>query len=269
MEDESSNALRPPDCEAELPGDDRQARLLGEVVAMARAAGSLAMQMRAAGLAVNRKEDGSPVTDADRDSEALITKRLASLAASARTAVIVGEEACEAGLAPRAAAGEAFWLVDPLDGTRDYIRGRDGFTVNIALVEDGAPALGVVYAPVSGDCYAGRRGDFAVVSRGGGSWRRLSARRSPAGGLTAAVSYSHANRAVDGFLAALPIASRIAIGSSIKFCLLAEGKADIYPRLSRTMEWDTAAGHAILEASGGSVTTVDGATLSYGKGRLR
>ena len=211
--------------------------------------------------ATRRKDDASPVTEADEQAEAHI---LAGLRKLAPQFPIVAEEEVAAGRIPE--VGRAFWLVDPLDGTKEFINHNDEFTVNIALVEDGAPTLGVVLAPALGRLFAGD------VAAGGASVEDERGRRSircrtvPADGLTVVASRSHGDAtALDAFLAGRKVASIRGAGSSLKLCVIAAGEADLYPRLGRTMEWDIAAGHAVLAAAGGSVETLAGAPLRYGK----
>jgi len=211
--------------------------------------------------ATRRKDDASPVTEADERAEAHI---LAALRQLAPQFPIVAEEEVAAGRIPE--VGRAFWLVDPLDGTKEFINHNDEFTVNIALVEDGAPTLGVVLAPALGRLFAGD------VAAGGASVEDERGRRSircrtvPADGLTVVASRSHGDAAaLDAFLAGRKVASIRGAGSSLKLCVIAAGEADLYPRLGRTMEWDIAAGHAVLAAAGGSVETLAGAPLRYGK----
>lgn len=230
------------------------------VIDIARAAGEVIMAVYATDFAVRGKGDASPVTEADERAEALIVPRLRALAPGVP---IVAEEAVAAGAAP--AVGSRFWLVDPLDGTREFI-GRNGeFTVNIALVEHGVPVLGVVLAPALGRCYAGVLGHGAWVEEGGPR-RPIACRRVPAAGLTVVSSRSHGDAAaLQAYLAGRRVAGQAFAGSSLKLCLVAAGEADLYPRLGRTMEWDIAAGHAVLLAAGGRVCTLDGAPLRYGK----
>ena len=187
---------------------------------------------------------------------------------------MVAEEAVAAGKVPVIA--ERFFLVDPLDGTREFISRRDEFTVNVALIENGQPVLGVVYAPARhelywGDVHAGKAGhidadpDGTMPSMGSA----IRARRAPAGGLIAVASRSHRTPETDAFLANYAVSEFRSIGSSLKFCLVAAGEADIYPRIGTTMEWDTAAGHAVLAAAGGRVTGLRGEPFNYGKPGFR
>jgi 3'(2'), 5'-bisphosphate nucleotidase len=231
-------------------------------------AGRLQLAHRAAGIVAEQKSDKSPVTEADRASEDLL---LAALAKLAPGIPVVAEESVAAGRIP-ADLGREYFLIDPLDGTREFIRGGDDFTVNVALVRDGTPTFGVVYAPARGWLCMTAAADRAVETEvapdfAGGfadvSWRILSARRAPAEPL-AVESRSHKSSTEDEYLDQLGIQKRTSIGSSLKFCLIARGEADIYPRFGPISEWDTGAGHAILLAAGGRVETRDGTPWVYG-----
>jgi 3'(2'),5'-bisphosphate nucleotidase len=176
-----------------------------------------------------------------------------------------------AGRRPRR-LGTRFFLVDPLDGTKEFLKRNGEFTVNIALVEQGRPILGVVLAPAKARAFIGDgvNGAFELAAPEDaqldmGQARRIAARKTPEGGLTVIASRTHGEPATEEYLRSHRIAHRMTAGSSLKFCLVAAGEADLYPRLGRTMEWDTAAGQAVLEAAGGSVNTLDGAPLRYGK----
>ena len=235
------------------------------VVALARQAGARIMTYYDRAIDVRTKDDRSPVTDADEAAEAIILPGLERLMPGV---VVVSEEAASRGVSPPAASrgAGAFWLVDPLDGTKEFIKRNGEFTVNIALIENGAPRFGVVYLPATDTSYVGLIGGGATLRRGTEAAQSISARRQPADGLTVLASRSHANdAALDSFLAKRMVRERISAGSSLKFCRIAEGIADLYPRFGRTMEWDTAAGHAVLAAAGGSVRLLDGAPLTYGK----
>jgi len=240
------------------PADCRE--LLERVIAIVRAAGGVVMQVYGTDFEVQGKPDDSPVTVADQRAEALIVPALRELLPGVP---VVAEEAVAAGDVP--AIGDAFWLVDPLDGTREFI-GRNGeFTVNVALVRGGAPVLGVVLAPALDRLFAGASGLGAFVEEQGAR-RALACREPPAEGLTVVASRSHGDpEALAAFLDGRPLACVRNAGSSLKLCLVAAGEADLYPRLGRTMEWDIAAGHAVLAAAGGTVLTLDGAPLAYGK----
>ncbi len=240
-------------------GADREA-LLEAVSAIARQAGAVVMEVYATDFAVRGKEDASPVTQADERAEALIVPALAALLPGVP---IVAEEAVAAGRVP--VVGNRFWLVDPLDGTKEFISRNGEFTVNIALVEDGVPVLGVVLAPALERLFAGALGVGAHVEDAAGR-RPICCRTVPEAGLTVVASRSHGDAAaLDAFLAGRNVASLASAGSSLKLCLVAAGEADLYPRLGRTMEWDIAAGHAVVLAAGGRVCRLDGTPLAYGK----
>lgn len=241
--------------------------LIQSLIYTAQRAGGAIMSVYATDFVVKDKADTSPVTVADEAAEKII---LADLAAIAPGVPVVAEESVAAGRVPVIA--DRFFLVDPLDGTREFISHRDEFTVNVALIENGEPVLGVVFAPARhelywGDVRAGKAGninadpDGTMPSMG----TAISARQPPTRGLTAVASRSHRTPETDAFLTGFAVAEFLSIGSSLKFCLVAAGKADLYPRIGTTMEWDTAAGHAVLSAAGGSVTDLDGAPFRYGK----
>lgn len=233
---------------------------LEQITSIARIAGDTILDVYATDFAVHDKADSSPVTLADERAEDVILRALKVLAPEIP---IVSEEAASRGLVPD--TGTCFWLVDPLDGTKEFVSRNGEFTVNIALIENGRPMLGVVHAPALERTFTGALGIGAFKLREG---RRsaIACRRPPVDGLTVVSSRSHGDReALESFLAGRQIASQAFAGSSLKFCLVAAGEADLYPRLGRTMEWDTAAGHAVLAAAGGRVTTLDGDDLSYGK----
>ena len=233
---------------------------LAQIERIARDAGALILEVYATDFAVRGKGDQSPVTEADERAEALIVP---ALRAFAPELPIVAEEAVAGGDVPE--PGRTFWLVDPLDGTKEFI-GRNGeFTVNIALVHDGEPVLGVVYAPALGRLFAGARGAGAWLEDAAGR-RAIRCRAVPDAGLTVVASRSHGDAAaLDAFLAGRRVAALASAGSSLKLCLVAAGEADLYPRLGRTMEWDIAAGHAVLAAAGGAVRDLAGQPLRYGK----
>ncbi|MFM2279826.1 MAG: 3(2),5-bisphosphate nucleotidase CysQ [Pseudomonadota bacterium] len=213
---------------------------------------------------VSVKADSSPVTQADEKAEEII---LAGLAKAYPHIPVVAEESVAAGRIPDVSEGR-FFLVDPLDGTKEFINKRDDFTVNIALIEKGVPVAGIVYAPAKGVAYTGQAGkaekltigaDFAITHR------EPIACRAPSGELTAVASRSHNSPETEAFLSEKGITSIKSVGSSLKFCLVAEGAADVYPRFGRTMEWDTAAGDAVLRAAGGITVDLDGNPFRYGK----
>jgi 3'(2'), 5'-bisphosphate nucleotidase len=210
------------------------------------------------------KADKSPVTDADHAAEAVI---VAGLRALTPGWPVIAEEEVAVGRVPRLDGGP-FWLVDPLDGTKEFIKKNGEFTVNIALVENGRPTLGIVLAPATGVLWRGAAGLGADRSEGGAPFAPIATRRPPADGLTACASRSHAVYSdLDIWFHnnGLKVAERIQVGSSLKFGLIAEGRADIYPRFGPTNEWDTAAGQGVLEAAGGEVVRTDGTPLRYGK----
>ncbi len=239
----------------------RHADLLEQVIPLAREAGKLIMAIYAEDFAVTHKADASPVTQADAVAEAAIVQGLRALAPMLP---IVAEEAVSAG--EKVSAGERFWLVDPLDGTKEFISRNGEFTVNIALIEQGEPVLGVVYAPALDRLYAGARGLGAFRIGAGGLREAIACRPPGADGLVVVASRSHGDEAaLEAFLAGRKVARVAQAGSSLKLCLLAEGEADVYPRLGRTMEWDIAAGHAVLAAAGGRVCDLQGRPLGYGK----
>lgn len=233
--------------------------LLDEISLAAREAGEAILDIVRRGYEVESKRDTSPVTEADRAAELII---LAALARSAPGVPIVAEEEVAAGRIP--ALGDTYFLVDPLDGTKEFIRGGDDYTVNIGLIENGVPKLGVVFAPATGRLHCGCTGEGAWLDEGHG---RVSIATKARGDVTTAVaSKSHLNQATIDYLeAAVGKCDYVSIGSSLKFCIVAEGEADIYPRASPTSEWDTAAGHAVLLAAGGLVDGPTGGPLRYGK----
>ncbi len=233
--------------------------MLEALVVAARAAGAEILKLVAAGFEVETKRDESPVTVCDRAAEYII---LGFLKNAAPGVPVIAEEEVAAGRIP--AHGDLYFLVDPLDGTKEFIRGGDDYTVNIGLVSGGSPTLGVVYQPAVDRLWAGRIGAGAFIEENG---ERRPIRCRPLGEERAAVaSKSHFTQSTADYLAeAIGLCDHVSVGSSLKFCIVAEGKADIYPRLSPTSEWDTAAGHAVLLAAGGRVDGPDGQPLRYGK----
>lgn len=230
------------------------------IAAIARAAGKVILDIYATDFTVRGKSDASPVTRADEEAEAVILSGLAKLSPNIP---IVAEEEVAAGRIP--ALRNRFWLVDPLDGTKEFISRNGEFTVNIALVSDSKPVLGVVFAPALRRMFIGVVGDGAFVENDAGR-RRIACRKTPEAGLTVVASRSHGNaEALDEFLAQRKVATIKNAGSSLKLCLVASGEADVYPRFGRTMEWDIAAGHAVLEAAGGKLVDMQGNALLYGK----
>jgi 3'(2'), 5'-bisphosphate nucleotidase len=233
-------------------------KLLEEVADAAREAGEAILAIVRRGFAVENKADRSPVTEADRAAELII---LGALARVAPGVPVIAEEEVAAGRIP--AHGELYFLVDPLDGTKEFVRGGDDYTVNIGLIAGGEPRLGAVFAPARGELHGGLVGHCAWLESGGERRAIRTRERSPE--TVAVASKSHFNQATADYLAGVGAAEHVSVGSSLKFCVVAEGRADIYPRLSPTSEWDTAAGHAVLLAAGGRVDGPDGAPLRYGK----
>jgi len=227
------------------------AEILAEIAAEA---GAVVMRHYKAGNQPRFKSDHSPVTDADEEAERLILGRLAKAFPGVP---VVAEEEAAAGRV--ALAASRFFLVDPLDGTKEFLSGNGEFTVNIAEVENGVPVEGAVFAPAANRMFFG--GAHGAFENG----KSITARIAPKDGLVAVGSRSHADAATAEFLKRLTVKDFVCIGSSLKFCLVAAGEADIYARGGPTMEWDTAAGHAVLKTAGGSVETWEGAPLSYGK----
>jgi 3'(2'), 5'-bisphosphate nucleotidase len=230
------------------------------MLALARRAGAEILDVYETTFAVRGKEDASPVTDADERAERVILADLANLAPGVP---VVAEEQVSAGRVPAIGDGP-FFLVDPLDGTREFISRNGEFTVNVALVRGGHPVAGVVHLPALDETYWSD-GDGAWRARSDGAPERIHCRTPAADGLVVVASRSHRDQRTDAFLEDLPVKALVAAGSSLKLCRVAEGAADLYPRLGRTMEWDIAAGQAVLEAAGGSVRTLDGEPLRYGK----
>jgi 3'(2'), 5'-bisphosphate nucleotidase len=232
---------------------------------LAREAAREIMRIYAGDLGERFKDDRSPVTDADHAAEAVI---VAGLRALTPGTPVVAEEEMAAGRVPGVVGGEPFWLVDPLDGTKEFIKRNGEFTVNIALIEAGKPTLGIVLAPVPDTLWRGDVELGADKSEKGGAFSAISVREPPAAGLTAFASRSTAIYSdLDIWFRnnGLIVAERKQAGSSLKFCLIAEGQADLYPRFGPTNEWDTAAGQGVLEAAGGEIVTTDGRPLTYGK----
>ena len=235
------------------------ARLLDAIAEAAREAGAAILQVVRRGFEVEVKRDSSPVTEADRAAELII---LAALARAAPGVPVIAEEEAAAGRIP--VHGDDYFLVDPLDGTKEFVRGGDDYTVNIGFIENRVPRLGAVFAPATGALYGGCLGVGAWLDEGTG--RRPLCTRTRGQELIAVASKSHFNQATLDYLEhAAGKCDYVAVGSSLKFCVLAEGKADIYPRASPTSEWDTAAGDAVLRAAGGLVDGPDAEPLQYGK----
>jgi 3'(2'), 5'-bisphosphate nucleotidase len=241
------------------------------MIAAAIEAGRAAYAIYRGDFEVQTKPDESPVTAADHAAEQVI---LAHLAQGAPGIPVVAEEQVAAGNIPASAA--TYFLVDPVDGTREFIQKRGDFTVNIALVKDGVPQLGVVYAPAKSRLFAGDavKGEAFRTEQSPEDVKQAARTpirtRAPADtGLTVVASRSHRSPETDEWLAKVKVAEIVSVGSSLKFCLVAAGEADLYPRLGPTMEWDTAAGHAVLSAAGGEVVNLDGSPFRYGKSGFR
>ena len=236
------------------------------LAAIAHAAGTLIMRHYRDGAAARIKDDWSPVTDADEEAEALI---LEALARDFPGVAVAAEEEVAAGRGCKPCAH--FFLVDPLDGTREFLKRNGEFTVNIAEVKDGVPLSGAVYAPAKARLFYGdAMGAFEILQDPDaafdlGAARAIRTRTPGEDGLVAVGSRSHPDKETEDFLARFNIRQCIGTGSSLKFCLVAAGEADIYARAGRTMEWDTAAGHAVVNAAGGSITRWDGTPFLYGK----
>lgn len=209
------------------------------------------------------KADGSPVTEADERAEAAILTRLAPTGIP-----VLAEESAAAGRIPD--LGQRFFCVDPLDGTKEFLKRNGEFTVNIALVESGRPVAGVVLAPASGALFGGDSlGAFAAQVENGIAGPRHRIAVATGGPLRIVASRSHGHVALSALCDSMQVAQDVSVGSSLKFCLLAEGKAQLYPRFTPTCEWDTAAGQAVLEAAGGAVVTIDGEPMRYGHAERR
>lgn len=243
-------------------------RLLDELTTVVSAAGAAILATRSGSLDTRAKPDLTPVTACDHAAEAVILEALARLLPGT---CIVSEEAVGRALPQR--IPDSFVLVDPLDGTRELVAGRDEFTINLAIVGDGRPRLGIVAAPAHGLLWRGLEGRGAERLRlspgapasAAQARSPIRTRPAPPSGLIAAISRSHLDPQTQAYLARLPIGERHPCGSAVKFCQVAEGCADVYARLSPTCEWDVAAGHAVLAAAGGVVNTPEGAPVSYGR----
>lgn len=241
--------------------------VLRALAAIAYDAGAILLGHYAEGVKVREKPDSSPVTIADEEAERFILKRLANLAPDVP---VIAEESVAAGRIPK--IERRFFLVDPLDGTKEFIKRNGEFTVNIAEIVDRKPVRGVVYAPAIRKLYFGEvsSGAFQIAAAPGGAPNfteatAISARLPAPDGLVMAISRSHADKQSEVYMKSFPVKRTVVAGSSLKFCLIAAGEADIYPRFGHTCEWDTAAGHAVLSAAGGSVTTPEGKPFLYGK----
>jgi 3'(2'), 5'-bisphosphate nucleotidase len=239
--------------------------LLEVALRAALAAGEAIMRVYAEPFEVIQKSDQTPVTEADLASERIIVRALSE--AFPHIPIVSEETAPEDGFKPPAAR---FWVVDPLDGTKEFIAKNGEFCVCIALIEDGRPVLGVLYGPAMGVTYAAHGSGTAIRIKDGGAAEKIAARVPPPDGVVVIHSRTNANsRRLGEYFQGRSILERMSCGSALKFGVLAAGEADLYPRFGTTMEWDTAAGQAILEAAGGSVVRVEGGPLAYGKHDLK
>jgi len=236
-----------------------------KIIAIARDAGSAIMEIYAGEFNVELKGDNSPLTCADRASHRVIVE---GLTAATPDIPILSEEGRAIPYTERI-AWSRFWLVDPLDGTKEFIKRNGEFTVNIALVEDGQVTAGVVYVPAQDEMYFGSLGVGCWKISNDGNSTPIKVREADYNaGLTVVMSRSHPSPELEAYLQKIKVTEAMPVGSSLKLCVVAEGKADLYPRLGPTMEWDTAAGHAVVEAAGGTVAQVDGTPLRYNKENL-
>ena len=223
---------------------------------------TMAVRNRAAargGIETERKADASPVTEADLAADRIL---VSGLEAAFPGIPLVTEE--RAATHDAEAAGDRFFLIDPLDGTKEFVKGGTDFTVNVALIEGGRPTLGIVHVPADGRSFW-TGADGPRMRGADGAERALQVADAGGRALRVVASKSHRDAATDAYIARYEVAGFEAAGSSLKFCLLAAAEADLYPRLGRTMEWDTAAGHAVLAAAGGTVDRLEGGPLTYGK----
>lgn len=235
------------------------AALLDAICDISLKAGARIMEFYKQDYGIERKGDNSPVTEADLAAHHIIVPALQALTPD--IAVISEESATHVNLKP----GRPFWLVDPLDGTKSFIKQSGEFTVNIGLIENGVPALGAIYIPAQDVLYGGLVGEGAFRADGKSTRRPIHTRPAPKDGVDVVMSLSHVTPETKAFVEKLNVREAVQAASSLKFCAVAEGRADIYPRFGRTMEWDTAAGQAILEAAGGRVTTPEGTPFTYNK----
>jgi 3'(2'), 5'-bisphosphate nucleotidase len=235
------------------------AQLLPELTRIARRAGDAILEIYGQDFEVIEKDDSSPLTQADLASHRVIRDELLQLSPDIP---VLSEESADIPFAVRAGWSE-YWLVDPLDGTREFVNRNGEFTVNIALIREQEPLLGVVHVPVSGVTYTGLVGTAATRIEPDGASRPIQVRRPCADPVIVVGSRSHANPELAARLEAIGPHELVSMGSSLKFCLVAEGRADFYPRLGPTCEWDTAAADAVVRAAGGKIVTLDGRPLRY------
>ena len=244
------------------------AGLIGPVTGLAREAGRRILELfRSDVLGVDYKADRTPVTEADQAAHDHIVAGLERLTPGIP---VLSEESGAEQHGKQRSDWDWHWLVDPLDGTKEFIRGGEEFTVNIALIRGGEPVLGVVDAPAKGAFFSGFRGGGAFYCASGSEVPQpISVRQPPARPLRVLASRSHPTSAVELYVGALGVIDRRVIASSLKFCLIARGEADVYPRMGPISEWDTAAGQAVLQCAGGAVIDLDGRPLVYGKDSIR
>lgn len=235
--------------------------LMPQLQDIARRAGDAILDVYSGDFSVTRKEDDSPLTRADLASHVIIQQALQDLTP---TIPVLSEESAAIDFETRS-SWETYWLVDPLDGTKEFVNRNGEFTVNIALIDHHAPVCGVVHVPVSGVTYTGIKNVGAIRHEPGKQPLPIRVRRPSAEPLVIVGSRSHANPVLEQYLRPLQPYQMVSMGSSLKFCLLAEGKADFYPRLGPTSEWDTAAAHAVVTAAGGQIIELDGRTLEYNR----
>ena len=234
--------------------------ILPEVLKIADAASEKVMSIYMTDFKVNYKADESPITAADIASHNVIVEGLSNLS---QDIPILSEEGAEIPWSERK-HWQRFWLIDPIDGTKDFTQRTGEFTVNIALIENGEPILGVVTAPALAEAYWGLKGEGAYKRDNTGHVQRISV-APPGEAKRVVASKNHLNEDTKAFIDKLGAHELVQAGSSLKFCKIAEGHADIYPRLAPTCEWDTGAAHAVLSAAGGKVETLEGKPLQYGK----
>ncbi|WNG36161.1 3'(2'),5'-bisphosphate nucleotidase CysQ [Archangium violaceum] len=238
--------------------------LVSAVRKMSQEAGRATLGFYGGAVAVERKSDDSPLTAADKASHTLILEALQRLTPGVP---VLSEESSETEISERR-KWDTFWLVDPLDGTKEFIKGTGEFTVNIALISGTEPVLGVVHVPVSGVTYWGSKGGGAFMAQADQAPVAIHTRPADMNRLVIVASKDHAGPRVEAMLKRLTTASTANMGSSLKFCLIAEGRADFYPRLQPTCEWDTGAAQCVLEAAGGAVTDLEGRRFVYNKEQL-
>jgi len=239
----------------------RRKYMIEGICAAALEAGAEIMKIYQSDFEVQTKADESPVTAADEAAEKIILEHLAALTPDIP---VVAEESVAAGVVPDISGG-TFWLVDPLDGTKEFVSRNGEFTVNIALIENSRPTMGVVFAPARERLFYASGPGEAFSAEGSGSANPICVRTPDEDGLIVVASRSHRDAKTDEYLEQFKVKEIRSAGSSLKLCLVAAGEADLYPRLGRTMEWDIAAGHAVLSGAGGNVKTLEGADFLYSK----